>query len=596
MKKRVKIICSILGTLALSTIGVLPVVISSCTTNDSNGTNNNQTQNENPQPEPIIPPKPEPEDITPLDSTGGDLNGLSVDSYLVLAKHLNLNKQTKLSSLSNQSLTSNLRDVPEFNQLSITIQDNSSELEGKLILKCNGVYKSQPIDVVFTITNFDHTFTDFSFINPQLNYESWFDNKQPTIESNGLSLATNKDIIKTFISNETKLLFNNKTQLTWNELISNYEITNISLSKTNEKIVFKNISFDIPLSTYSNNKWNITDNKQISQKTNTPFESSLPNLKELQRTMANQLKMDDTKLSELQTYIPSYFVGKHRYASEYLQNGAADNIQITKYLNWNEIENKYKSTYFPTQEYNVIPVYENNQFLGNDELGSLNMNFAIIDTDTPNNIDVQKRIEVQKMKSIDSIINNKENIVVLQPDLSTNTFANKIKQQVLDAAKQALSSNQPQTQTIQRSTLLQQNIKLFNWIAKQSDSQNPNIQYLKQIQNYFSTISLFGNYIETTNIGFYEAQQSLFPNFPFIDLSNGLLNWINNNPTNIVTIDWITYNFPEQIEFNIIPNPNNTVNIEFNGTMEISFTCLKNKEPQQFNNTFKLLLTSKDLN
>ncbi len=584
-----------IGLLSLICLSVgIPIAVVSCGVNTLNS--NTVTR-----PDPIGPENTDIKYHT-FNSQAGTHGLLHTTGYCSVVERLGISaKNTNLTNLNNDYLNNNLHKYPGYENVNVSIQngstdctdcgkDNSGTVFGKLILAINGTYNA-PVapsypnavsaddasvininNAIVDVTGFINPYQNFDIQQAKLNYKNWFNFKQPLSGDSVSSFTQEISELKTFLTDDTKINFGNNNLITWKEAIDSKSIEVKSMALgfetfTNNKIKFSNISLNVPISTYESGKWVKKDTRSIKQITTNSVSFNIPTLRDLMKVMIDQVELLNDKLSELQSYTPSWYVARHRYATNKIQNGMTDSTTISNYFNWNEVKNKY-AYYTKDKTVNFIPLFQDNAFEGDDANGTLNATFTIVSDQDENDRTITRKYNITGLKQINTLIgSNTNNIISLIPGSSQQKRISS----VLDAdITNAINSGTETTISKPSSSIFMNNqINLFNW-----DSDNET--FIQNFKKNYSNISIYDNVIEADQIAGY--QNSGTANTPFINIDNGLINWKGINLNDSVGIDSLVITLPETLNISIAPTSNKAqINIDCN--IEIGFSCYQRGTP-----------------
>ncbi len=478
-KSKLKILIS---TLALTTlVTTVPLTIVSCSSKKS-------TSNDNVN-KPVEPSNPDiPSDTQPnkdeISSVGGEYNGLNVSSYLDVIKTLNLSSNTNIVELNDISLNNILHQT--YPQLNISIQNGSNQYKGELNLKLTNNQTKPILNDNILIKGFNvKQYSKFTIVNAKINLKKWFNNFQPISNQNNNNVNQDLDLLSSFeINIDDELTINNDNYLEQFRINPKF-----SIDSKNLKV---NFNIEQSFKEYNNGEWVVNQVVPLTNKNPLyVYEISLPSLNQLFEFMMQHIKIINT---DAYNFYSSYFMG---VGLNSVKNGEPQTA-IFNYLNTNEIIDKYKTTYFPNDQYNFV-INSNSNFSANDSIGQLSFsiyvkNFDITDID---NISASHQLVLSGFKKLNlsnqynnfvSVINNSR----LYNSLST-MFANEIEQVQNDK------------QTIENVVKIGLNSFLSNYfgliyIENMDDNQ------LETIVNKINTnynFSLFGNSISNFNTNIY---------------------------------------------------------------------------------------------
>lgn len=360
--------------------------------------------------------------IISLDPKDGflDNGNLKVSKYVSLIKHLNLTKNTKLTSLTDQIMNKKIHNVLDYQKLNLKIKSGYTQ-EGNLNLLLNGQYKNEIIEEQeINITGFlkiDKN-TSLSFQNIQFNLDNWFNDFKPiansNINNNEIISIIKEDWLNKYLKS-FNVIFNNNSlnKQTFFDYDFSFNTFKATIN-TNSHIIKFSIDIAYQNKTFSNGNWINSENTIINVSHFNSPEIALPSVNQLYQWLMDSIILDET---EIGNYYPSYWMS---LPSLYEKSFSSYNWPIDKIKN-KELVEKIKNKYINTEVNFVIHSVDD----ANDFLGKLSFTF-ILQIGDNKFTNIQRKLDkfTVKPRTFDKLgfINNanKENQVLIKHSSSLN--------------------------------------------------------------------------------------------------------------------------------------------------------------------------------
>lgn len=392
----------------------------------NSGTVSNTTTTNNPTSQPnaslVNKPQEEQPTVAPAwNKQGGSHNSLTVSGYLSVVQLLGFSNGTKLSTLTDDSLNKALKAHEEYKELTLSIQDGSSEKEGTLKLKISGKHNGEDVNGDITITGFaTNSFSSFSVSNLQLNLENYFGNSQPLYETNKqVTVSDSLDIKKSIVGEETVFTFSNGVSYTWEEMVKLFDVSNITIKQENNRNnnLFRfNFLFENSSNVYKDKKWTSdTEKATLSQATNSQPTVKIPVQKDLLDFMLTKMEVKST----INDYYPSYFKGRGKYS----QSVRSDLTFIEQHIDVDKVVNKYKDTYLKEKAIGAKVDYSSGSISADDFSGTLSFPmYLYVDNDYNANTNSNHRqFSASGLKNITEFVKTnkaRQNIITIKDNVS----------------------------------------------------------------------------------------------------------------------------------------------------------------------------------
>ena len=377
--------------LSLTTfMSIIPITIVACSPKKPTPSDNVENPPETPNPDETT--NPDVPNITPpkddeISSSGGEYNGLNVSNYLEVVKALNLSSSTNIVELNDNNLNNLLHQT--YPELNVNIQNGSNQYNGELNLKLTNNQSREIINNNIVISGFNvNKYTNFTVIDAEINLEKWFNNFQPINNQNINNVKPDLDLLSRFEINIDDAITINNTNYQ-----DQFKITpKFSIENNNLKIDF---NIEQCFKEYNNGEWVIDSYSPLAIKNPlNEYDVQLPTLNQLFQFMMQQIKIID---NNAYNFYPSYFMGIGLYSIKIQQSQTA----IFNYLNINQIIDKYKSTYFPNNQYNFL-INSNSNFSANDSIGQLSFSIYVknLDNTDIDNISASHQLVLSGFKKL----------------------------------------------------------------------------------------------------------------------------------------------------------------------------------------------------
>lgn len=370
--------------------------------------------------------------ITNNESVGGYFNDLYVDNYLTIISSLNFNKNTVLSSLTNEKLNEELKQKFPNKNYQLSILSESSEYKGILKLRIFIDNTQQNIQV----SGFNSLKQDDDYVIDKIVIDSnkWFTNLKKEIDVNNW----NKDEWISYLSN---LEIRNNESIQYDLLNIGDNVTYSLEYDSNKKSMFIILTTNykkLDGSNWINESTNIL-NKKIGILNNTGFILKFPDKNNLYDFIKNILEIDEKNRESMIN---------QRYSS-YYTHAISGLKQYTLLNNILKIPEKYKS--YINESLGIIQndiiSIEFNTIFSNDIDGILKFNYNF-----------------KKKSSIDDV-------------LFTGVYQ-------IDGFKKITKDDLNITMTINRtSTLFQTNLKQINNLLSKQQLQNMQTNQTIELNN-----------------------------------------------------------------------------------------------------------------
>lgn len=347
-----------------------------------------------------------------LNISGGKLadNRLTTTNNLDLVNCFNLHKLTRLSTLTNQKLNQKLKSAG-FSKYQVSIENGSTESSGTLVLKfvSNDLtdFQLPPTTIITGFETYVHNKLSLQKID--LDYQQWFNHSFPIITKSSTNL-TNLDQIS------VKLLPNliKSGQLYFDGITTSYPVKEVykalpdltvQLKETNNQYKVSFNSLILSPKDYQNGNW-VKTTKTITLQQDSSKQSIInpPTWKEFLNHIIGEIRVKSTTSQpnlNLNNYYPSLFLGRHQYS----RKNDYDLTYLTGYLNWYELQKKYKDSYLTNKKLKLSVGLQPSDLVANDYDGTLKFNLYLQDADSSSSdIKVDREMIVAKMKKITNFI------------------------------------------------------------------------------------------------------------------------------------------------------------------------------------------------
>lgn len=343
-------------------------------------------------------------------SSGVVGNGITTSGFKDVVSKLNLSNTTALSSLTDATLKNALSNT-EYKDLTLTIQDGSSEVDGILKLKINGTYNGKNYNDDIIISNFNHLNGSFTVTDVKLNNDMWF--QKGGAYSGGSQKVDFGEENISLIEDATFTCDNSK--LKWEDVKKDYNITLASgwnISQAKDKL--ENVKFTIAHTKkeYKNGKWDVSD-KKLEQKGSATI--SLPSFNDLLENV-----LDNVKFNDVSQYYASYFRGLFSYIAKQSRNDILE--EASKKLFSSDIN--YSKNYDELKNVKIIFSTDPNDYSADDVKGEFTLKKVKLSL---NNSETKMRdISWDKFKKIPEKFQRRYNkeITISNKNISSENKAN----------------------------------------------------------------------------------------------------------------------------------------------------------------------------
>lgn len=554
-RNKFKFLFSILASTTF--ISIFPITIVACSPKKSTPSDNveNPPETTNPDVPNITPPNTTPPKNDEISSSGGEHNGLNVSNYLEVVKALNLSSSTNIVELNDNNLNNLLHQT--YPELNVNIQNGSNQYNGELNLKLTNNQSREIINNNIVISGFNvNKYTNFTVIDAEINLEKWFNNFQPINNQNINNVNQDLDLLSRFEINIDDAITINNTNYK-----DQFKITpKFSIENNNLKI---NFNIEQSFKEYNNGEWVINSYYPLAIKNPlNEYDVQLPTLNQLFEFMMQQIKIID---SNAYNFYPSYFMGIGLHSIKIQQSQTA----IFNYLNINNIIDKYKSTYFPNNQYNFL-INSHSNFSANDSLGQLSFSIYVKNFDNTDidNTSASHQLVLSGFKTLNINDNQYNNYV------SVNNGSN-LYNSLIKIFKNEIQQIRNDQHTIENVNKLELNSFLTNYFGPiyYENMESNNIEDIINKINTNYSFSLFSNSITNFNTNI-SVDQLSFNNFnPNLGLYN-----LGSNSEDIIYL--------KSIDINLDPSKNsvsmnNRNNPEIRIFGNISITLANNETINQ---------------
>ncbi len=537
--------------LSLTTfISIIPITIVACSPKKSTPSDNveNPPETTNPDVPNITPPNITPPKDDEISSSGGEHNGLNVSNYLEVVKTLNLSSSTNIVELNDNNLNNLLHQT--YPELNVNIQNGSNQYNGELNLKLTNNQSREIINNNIVISGFNvNKYNNFTVVDAKINLEKWFNNFQPINNQNINNVNQDLDLLSRFEINidDNAITINNTNYKDQFKIAPKFSIENNNL-----KI---NFNIEQGFKKYNNGEWVINSYYPLAIKNPLhEYDVQLPTLNQLFEFMMQQIKIID---SNAYNFYPSYFMGIGLHSIKIQQSQTA----IFNYLNINNIIDKYKSTYFPNNQYNFL-INSHSNFSANDSLGQLSFSIYVKNFDNTDidNTSASHQLVLSGFKTLNINDNQYNNYVSVNN--GSNLYNSLIK--IFDNEIKQVKNDQ---HTIENVSKLGLNSFLTNYFGPiyYENMESNNIEDIINKINTNYSFSLFSNSISNFNTNISVDQLSLNNFNPNLGLYN-----LGSNSEDIIYLKSIDINL-DPSKNSVSMNNRNNPEIRIFGNIAITF-------------------------
>ena len=508
-----------------------------------------------------------------LDPAGGQLidEKLSATKYKNIINLFNLKSTTSLIKLNDDYFNSTLQNLNDFKNLKVKILSGDTG-RGDININLSGTYKDEAINADITISGFN-TFNKNEAIqiyDLNLNKDAWIENLKPITDSENIDSITyisSEQWINTFISNFTVSNQDGIRLGSINELIQqgfNFVIKP-TIDKDKKLMIFQ-INATYTNSEYINGVWK--EKGELINWTQVSYNKpsiAIPTIDDVKHFLISKVTINET---EIQSYYPSYFLGKSYMSKKLGQsyfsvNGLFQN-EWTETINQNYLKGDINGIAFGISNDNI-----------NADDFSNELQFVVtlaIDGEYQQifskNFDLSNKTKNINENSI--IANDKINTVSINPDFETNTLLKGLKstlkkdhKNLVDNAFNLQSNDKLSISNLSSSTII---LPVLTQSLINFEDTEDNVNKRWQQINKYLTPSIFSREI---NLSFETDNDNN---------SQGKLNYFSRLYENSFVIESILYKFDDVLQLDLINIHENAIMIKIEFVTEISF----NKKTEQY--------------
>ena len=508
-----------------------------------------------------------------LDPAGGQLidEKLSATKYKNIINLFNLKSTTSLIKLNDDYFNSTLQNLNDFKNLKVKILSGDTG-RGDININLSGTYKDEAINADITISGFN-TFNkneDIQIYDLNLNKDAWIENLKPITDSTNIDSITSissEQWINTFISNFTVSNQEGIRLGSINELIQQgFNFTIKSTIDKDKKLMIFQINATYTNSEYINGIWK--EKGELINWTQVSYNKpsiAIPTIDDVKHFLISKVTINET---EIQSYYPSYFLGKSYMSKKLGQsyfsvNGLFQNEWIET-INQNYLKGDINGIAFGISNDNI-----------NADDFSNELQFVVtlaIDGEYQQifskNFDLSNKTKNINENSI--IANDKINTVSINPDFETNTLLKGLKstlkkdhKNLVDNAFNLQSNDKLSISNLSSSTII---LPVLTQSLINFEDTEDNVNKRWQQINKYLTPSIFSREI---NLSFETDNDNN---------SQGKLNYFSRLYENSFVIESILYKFDDVLQLDLINIHENAIMIKIEFVTEISF----NKKTEQY--------------
>lgn len=508
-----------------------------------------------------------------LDPAGGQLidEKLSATKYKNIINLFNLKSTTSLIKLNDDYFNSTLQNLNDFKNLKVKILSGDTG-RGDININLSGTYKDEAINADITISGFN-TFNKNEAIQIyelNLNKDAWIENLKPITNSENIDSITtisSEQWINTFISNFTVSNQEGIRLGSINELIQQgFNFTIKSTIDKDKKLMIFQINATYTNSEYINGVWK--EKAELINWTQVSYNKpsiAIPTIDDVKHFLISKVTINET---EIQSYYPSYFLGK-----SYMSKKLGQSYFSVNGLFQNEWTEKINQNYLKG-DINGIAFGISNDNINADDFSN-ELQFVVtlaIDGEYQQifskNFDLSNKTKNINENSI--IANDKINTVSINPDFETNTLLKGLKstlkkdhKNLVDNAFNLQSNDKLSISNLSSSTII---LPVLTQSLINFEDTEDNVNKRWQQINKYLTPSIFSREI---NLSFETDNDNN---------SQGKLNYFSRLYENSFVIESILYKFDDVLQLDLINIHENAIMIKIEFVTEISF----NKKTEQY--------------
>ena len=508
-----------------------------------------------------------------LDPAGGQLidEKLSATKYKNIINLFNLKSTTSLIKLNDDYFNSTLQNLNDFKNLKVKILSGDTG-RGDININLSGTYKDEAINADITISGFN-TFNkneDIQIYDLNLNKDAWIENLKPITNSENIDSITtisSEQWINTFISNFTVSNQDSIRLGSINELIQQgFNFTIKSTIDKDKKLMIFQINATYTNSEYINGVWK--EKGELINWTQVSYNKpsiAIPTIDDVKHFLISKVTINET---EIQSYYPSYFLGK-----SYMSKKLGQSYFSVNGLFQNEWTEKINQNYLKG-DINGIAFGISNDNINADDFSN-ELQFVVtlaIDGEYQQifskNFDLSNKTKNINENSI--IANDKINTVSINPDFETNTLLKGLKstlkkdhKNLVDNAFNLQSNDKLSISNLSSSTII---LPVLTQSLINFEDTEDNVNKRWQQINKYLTPSIFSREI---NLSFETDNDNN---------SQGKLNYFSRLYENSFVIESILYKFDDVLQLDLTNIHENAIMIKIEFVTEISF----NKKTEQY--------------
>ena len=501
-----------------------------------------------------------------LDPAGGQLidEKLSATKYKNIINLFNLKSTTSLIKLNDDYFNSTLQNLNDFKNLKVKILSGDTG-RGDININLSGTYKDEAINADITISGFN-TFNKNEAIqiyDLNLNKDAWIENLNPITNSENIDSITtisSEQWINTFISNFTVSNQDSIRLGSINELIQQgFNFTIKSTIDKDKKLMIFQINATYTNSEYINGVWK--EKGELINWTQVSYNKpsiAIPTIDDVKHFLISKVTINET---EIQSYYPSYFLGK-----SYMSKKLGQSYFSVNGLFQNEWTEKINQNYLKG-DINGIAFGISNDNINADDFSN-ELQFVVtlaIDGEYQQifskNFDLSNKTKNINENSI--IANDKINTVSINPDFETNTLLKGLKstlkkdhKNLVDNAFNLQSNDKLSISNLSSSTII---LPVLTQSLINFEDTEDNVNKRWQQINKYLTPSIFSREI---NLSFETDNDNN---------SQGKLNYFSRLYENSFVIESILYKFDDVLQLDLINIHESAMMIKIEFVTEISF-------------------------
>lgn len=508
-----------------------------------------------------------------LDPAGGQLidEKLSATKYKNIINLFNLKSTTSLINLNDDYFNSILQNLNDFKNLKVKILSGDT-VRGDININLSGTYKDEAINADITISGFNvfNKNEAIQIYDLNLNKDAWIENLKPITDSTNIdSIAAipSEQWINTFISNFTVSNEEGIRLGSINELIQQgFNFTIKSTIDKDKKLMIFQINATYTNSEYIDGVWR--EKGELINWTQVSYNKpsiAVPTIDDVKHFLISKVTINET---EIQSYYPSYFLGKSYMSKKLGQsyfsvNGLFQN-EWTETINQNYLKGDINGIAFGISNDNINADDFSNELQFVVTLAIDGVYQQIFSK----NFDLSNKTKNINENSI--IANDEINTVSINPNFETNNLLKGLKstlkkdhKNLVDNAFNLQSNDKLSISNLSSSTII---LPVLTQSLINFEDTEDNVNKRWQQINKYLTPSIFSREI---NLSFETDNENN---------SQGKLNYLSRLYENSFVIESILYKFDDVLQLDLINIHENAIMIKIEFVTEISF----NKKTEQY--------------